>query len=760
MRTIKKVVRLITASILAFGSLFWAMPASATQMTLEEAQTALAIAQQEVIDATAALQSASDVVASATVARDTAQSTYSEALAAYQATEVITPGTATATTQDVVQNGTFDSTANWSNVVASNTVYGTGASPLIYNGTLKGSYTAGIYISQQGTFPSPTRQVTFAVDVWNYDTNEGNRVNNPDYYRIEFRTYNAAGTRLNYYNLEWSQWHDWITRGATYTLSDDAVRWDVGFRMQDSGYWAGAFGPVIDNVRVTATMTQSTPDTYTYAADETAAKDAAYQALQTAQADLNSALTTQVAAQARLNTANSEVARLTALVAELTPHLNAPTNLTAVINGANVDLSWTAPESNLSGVTVERYAIMWSTTNFTENGWAWSHDQTSVSIPLNVLNSAGGLGNMFQFAIRADNDSQAIYSPRSNVASVQTIEPEWWQIQFNEGDRVTIGAPEGYVFGTPRAWYGSPTDPNCGADVSSIVAGYIAGNASGDFYADNGAFGDPCGGVYKVLRLSTPIVAAPVVVPPAVEPTPTPTPTPEPSPAPQPSPAPTPEPTPEPAPTPIVEPTPEPTVEPTPEPTPSETAEPEPTPEPSLEPEPEPSQEPTPEISETPEPLPSPEPPTEPEPILSEEPEEIVSELLTIEPENLTEEQVEQLVEAALETFETAEQGSPEYEQALEALAVAAEADDAELPSELAAIPLLGDVAGAALEVFNNIGNVGADMSPQVREEAEKTVIASVIAVQAAASAVAAATTAAASATSASTGGGASRRVK
>ena len=34
------------------------------------------------------------------------------------------------------------------------------------------------------------------------------------------------------------------------------------------------------------------------------------------------------------------------------------------------------------------------------------------------------------------------------------------------------------------------------------------------------------------------------------------------------------------------------------------------------------------------------------------------------------------------------------------------------------------DVAGAAVEVFNALGNAGADMSPQVREQSEKVVIA------------------------------------
>jgi hypothetical protein len=122
--------------------------------------------------------------------------------------------------------------------------------------------------------------------------------------------------------------------------------------------------------------------------------------------------------------------------------------------------------------------------------------------------------------------------------------------------------------------------------------------------------------------------------------------------------------------------------------------------------------------------------------------------LLETPVEELTEAQVEQLVEAAMETFATAEQGSEEYNQALEALAVAAQADDPEVSAELAAIPLLGDAAVAVLEAFNDLGNVGADMAPQVRETAEKTIIASVIAAQAAIGAVSTATTAASAAAS------------
>jgi len=116
------------------------------------------------------------------------------------------------------------------------------------------------------------------------------------------------------------------------------------------------------------------------------------------------------------------------------------------------------------------------------------------------------------------------------------------------------------------------------------------------------------------------------------------------------------------------------------------------------------------------------------------------------DPRELSEEEVEELVTEAEAVLESAEQGSPEYQQALEALAVAAQADDPQIPSELAAIPLLGETAAAVLEAFNDLGNIGADMAPAVREEAEKTVIASVIATGAAVQAVQAAAASAASA--------------
>jgi hypothetical protein len=253
---------------------------------------------------------------------------------------------------------------------------------------------------------------------------------------------------------------------------------------------------------------------------------------------------------------------------------------------------------------------------------------------------------------------------------------------------------------------------------------------------------------------SQPVV---VVVPPAAAPIPSPEPSPvvpvEPEPQPStpitPEPGPSQEPSLEPTippqpqePEPPIQPTPEPVI-PSPEPSPNPPIAPvDPIiPEPEGETQVEPKPEPTPVSSteeSTPEPTPSEEPVEEPEenepnPLPEPEPSsttEILGELTSIAPEDLTASQIEQLFNITLEIFETAEPGSEEYEQALDALMLIAESDDLELPSELAAIPLLGDVAGAILDIFNDLGNVGADMSPQVRETAEKIVVVSVIVTQ------------------------------
>lgn len=308
----------------------------------------------------------------------------------------------------------------------------------------------------------------------------------------------------------------------------------------------------------------------------------------------------------------------------LPPTLGEPTNLVATLTADSVDLTWNAP---IEGNTpVERYAIMWSTSSFTTDGWGWSHDQTSITIPLSILESTTGLNKNIQFSIRADNDTSQVYSAYSNIAEL-------------------------------------------------MIPG---------------------------------ITPEPI---PTIQPTPMPEPTPEPQPLPEPIPEPIP--TVDPIPEPIPEPAPEPIPEP--EPTPSPSPAPVPIPEPTIEPSPpvEPKLE-----AEAPKPI--------------TEAAEAIKDLAEIAPEELTEEQAVVLLAAAELVLETAIDGSPEYEAALEALAVVAQADDIALPDALSGVP----GAAAVLDTLNALGNMGADMSPATREEAEKIIVAGVVAVNVALGAI------------------------
>jgi hypothetical protein len=301
-------------------------------------------------------------------------------------------------------------------------------------------------------------------------------------------------------------------------------------------------------------------------------------------------------------------------------------------------------------------------------------------------------------------------------------------ILIGEGSSIQVIAPEGQRIVSITAWYGDPNDGSRGVEVSSTLTELASGQTSVTIDSSN-VYGDPAPGTVKALIFIV-----------AYEPIPVPTPDPTPTPEPQPSPTPTEIPVII-EPIPIVEepvvPTPEPTVEPVIPPT----EEPAPAPTPPKEPAQEPT---TPELQPSPEPEPvsAPEVPAKPE---------LPVDVKTVDPESLSDDEIEQLVVAAEAILATAEQGSPEYAEALEALSVAAIADDPQLPTELAGIP----GAEQVLEAFNVLGNVGADMAPAVRDEAEKTVIASVIATGAAVSASMSAASSASN-TSSSTGSGGS----
>ena len=129
---------------------------------------------------------------------------------------------------------------------------------------------------------------------------------------------------------------------------------------------------------------------------------------------------------------------------------------------------------------------------------------------------------------------------------------------------------------------------------------------------------------------------------------------------------------------------------------------------------------------------PAPEPQPEPKPEGSAEIPAVIEDLMqvdlqAVDPTELTPEQATQLVEAALVVFETATEGSPEYEQALDALYLAAQQDDIQVDPALANIPGVGQAAVAIANVLNLVGNVGADISPKARKKAQTLVVTTLV---------------------------------
>jgi hypothetical protein len=413
------------------------------------------------------------------------------------------------------------------------------------------------------------------------------------------------------------------------------------------------------------------------------------------------------------------------------------------------------PEANSSvSATAWRYQVTAAQSNCV-NPYA---DQTITTEDTLSPISLSGLTNSCEYTVRVatwDGTTESLYTQVLAIPVMPFISvPTDVQAELN-GNQITItwSAPTDNTIPVERyAIFWSYDDFDTGFAISSTTTSATITvpddvTVSIKVRADNDSevvFSD----------FSQPVV---VVVPPAAGPTPSPEPSPtvtvEPEPQPStpvnPEPEPSLEPSPEPTtppqpqePEPPIQPTPEP-VTPSPEPspnppiTPVDPIIPEPEGETQVEPKPEPETI-TPTEESTPEPTPSKEPAKEPEenepgPLPEpgpSSPSEKLGELAEIDPNNLTDEQALELFALALEIFETAEVGSEEYQQALDALMIVAQSDDPELPAELAAIPLLGDIAGEILDMFNDLGNVGADMSPQVRETAEKIVVVSIVVTQ------------------------------
>ena len=359
--------------------------------------------------------------------------------------------TSTATGQvNVVVNGTFEDASAWSNIgMGSQSTILNSNIARVYNGVLIGSYTYG-FILQTGTFPSPTRQFTFSYDMSNNNNNDGNRPQ-ADGYRVEFRTYNAAGQRLNYYDTgNRADIFAWRNFSTTYTLSDDAVRWDIGFRFIDNGYWNGNFAGSIDNVSLVTGATTVTPAYTSY----------------------NQNLVTILQQkQSELQAAQSALSSFPALT------INSPTNLVASVESGTVTLDWDAPTS---GLIPERYAVFWSIPG--NAGWAVASTTTSIVLNSQLFSSTGGWDKDYTFRLRSDHDTAPLYSGWSNEVTILLSDPTPPVIVIIPSETNTVTTPsETTTVTTPApsetSTVTTPTGPTAEEIAAQVAALALAQQA-------------------------------------------------------------------------------------------------------------------------------------------------------------------------------------------------------------------------------------------------------------------------------------------
>lgn len=99
-----------------------------------------------------------------------------------------------------------------------------------------------------------------------------------------------------------------------------------------------------------------------------------------------------------------------------------------------------------------------------------------------------------------------------------------------------------------------------------------------------------------------------------------------------------------------------------------------------------------------------------------------------------------------------------QHQQLLDNLMQSAQADDIQVPENIANIPLLGASIVALTDAINFMGNVGADMTPEVRAKAKKEVVAAVVLTQISQFATSQSLASAQSSASASNGSGSKTR--
>jgi hypothetical protein len=238
------------------------------------------------------------------------------------------------------------------------------------------------------------------------------------------------------------------------------------------------------------------------------------------------------------STTTTTTSTTTTTIPPVVASFNPVRNLQATANlDGSVQLDWTAPIA--TGTPVDKYMISFYDLDqiggTTSGGWGIyiPGNNTTFTFDSSMFTGSNpvttGLGPV-RFEVYAA-DANWFYGPRTSVdatvldpnattTTTTTLPPpnsaEWGVA--NEGDVLSLTAPTGQVFteilfasfGTPTGQNGRYETSGCNASNSvQIASSVFLGRNQATLSADNGVFGDPCGGTYKWLAVTAAYGPAP-----------------------------------------------------------------------------------------------------------------------------------------------------------------------------------------------------------------------------------------------------------
>ena len=139
---------------------------------------------------------------------------------------------------NLLDNGTFDGSSGW-------TISQNGGSGVLFNGALRFSYETGEVSQTVSVSSGATLNVSFTVD--NSQTNSIGQGITPDTWTATLSSSPASSTVTR------SIAHDLENFSLSITIPEGATTATITFSGMDNGYWAGHYGPSIDNVNLSIT---------------------------------------------------------------------------------------------------------------------------------------------------------------------------------------------------------------------------------------------------------------------------------------------------------------------------------------------------------------------------------------------------------------------------------------------------------------------------------------------------------------------------